>query len=122
MTLGQRIKAIRKSLPGKITQSDFAKSLGATREMITTYEIDKVCPPEAMIRLICRTYNISYLWLKDGTGPMSIAPETDDERVDALMSGENEFAKKVMRAFARLGDEEWELLRKIVDEIKNAGR
>ena len=55
-------------------------------------------------------------------GPMSIAPETDDERIDALMTGENEFAKNVMRAFAKLGDEEWELLRKIVDEIKKADR
>lgn len=120
--LSERLKELRKALPGKMNQESFGKTLGLSRDAVSSYEQGRVVPSEAILKLICKTYDISYLWLKDGIGPMSIAPETDDERIDALMMGENEFAKDVMRAFARLGDEEWKLLRKIVDEIKKADR
>lgn len=122
MTIGERVRLIRRSQNPKMSQRAFGEKLGVSLDVIANIEYARVYPPEHMIKLICKTYDISYLWLKDGMGPMSIAPETDDERVDALMTGENEFAKNVMRAFARLGDEEWELLRKIVDEIKKADR
>ncbi|MGI6234473.1 MAG: hypothetical protein ACOYI6_04365 [Christensenellales bacterium] len=49
---------------------------------------------------------------------MYLPPDTDDELVDEIMAGENEFAKEVFRAFAKLGDEEWQLLKKLVDRIK----
>ena len=123
MTLGGRIRTVRKSMVPNLSQEQFAISIGKTRPAVAAYELDKVIPDEAVIKLICQTYNVSYAWLKLGEDvPMLNLPDTDDERVDAIMASENDFAKEVMRAFARLGDDEWELLRKIVDQIKNADR
>jgi transcriptional regulator with XRE-family HTH domain len=128
MSLGTRIREVRKSLPGKVTQADFGRELGVAREVITSYEIDKVTPSDPFIKLICRTYNVSYAWLKDGIGPMVLPPDTDDELVDEVMSGSNEFAKSVMRAFARAGKKNpaiWDVLKQLTDEleeIKKSGR
>ena len=117
MDIGSRIKQIRKSLPKKMTQSAFGEQIGVSREVITSYEIGRVIPPEPTLRLISSAFNVNYQWLKDGIGPMYLPPDSDDEMVDEVMAGENEFAKEVFRAFAKLGDDEWLLLKKIVDML-----
>ena len=122
MSLGERIKSVRKSLLEKTTQQTFGEQLGVTREMITSYEIGKVIPSDAFLKLVSALYGISYPWLKDGIGPMYLPPDTEDELVDKVMVGSNEFAKDIMRAFSKLGDDEWQLLKKIVDSIKKADR
>lgn len=119
MTMGERIREIRRSINVKMTQTEFGNRIGVAREVITSYEIGRVTPPEPTIRLICNTFGVNYQWLKDGIGPMYLPPNTADEMVDEIMAGEDEFAKNVFRAFARLGDEEWLLLKKIVDMITN---
>jgi hypothetical protein len=48
---------------------------------------------------------------------MYLPPDTDDELVDEVMEGENEFAKKVFRAFAKLDDEGCQVIKRIVDEL-----
>lgn len=117
MTIGDRIKTIRKTLAEKNTQAEFGVKLGVTREVITSYETGRVIPPEPTIRLISTTYRVNYHWLKDGEGEMYIPAVSDDMLVDEVMAGENEFAKSTFRAFAKLGDAEWQLLKTLVDEI-----
>ena len=117
MELKERVKAVRKSQP-KMTQAQFGSMLGATREMITSYEIGKVTPSDAFIKLICATYGISYSWLKDGIGAMYREPDSDDELVDNIMFGDNEFAKDIMKRFARLSDDHWVMLREVIEALK----
>lgn len=128
MDMKDRIKEIRKSLPQKVTQGEFGSRLGATREMITSYERGVVVPPEPMIKLICSTYNISYAWLKDGIGPMTLPPDTDEELVDSIMVGSNETAKNIMKMFAKAGKKNpamWDMLAELMeayDDVKKTGR
>lgn len=68
MTIGERIKAIRNALD--ITQEDFAVKIGTARNTIANYEVGRREPMEATIKSICREFNVSYDWLKDGTGEM----------------------------------------------------
>lgn len=117
MTIGERIKIVRNALDGKVTQAEFGAKLGVAREVITSYEIGRVIPPEPTIRLICSTYGINYHWLKDGDGPMYLPPDSDDELVDRVMTGENEFARRMFRVFARLTDEQWAIIKEIVDAL-----
>lgn len=72
-TLGERIRAVRKAQKPKMNQDEFAKSLGATRRMQTTYEGDVVIPDETYKKLLCRTYHINSLWLETGEGEMTAA-------------------------------------------------
>ena len=41
------------------------------------------------------------------------------EIVDSVMTGDNEFAKKVLVAFARMSEEKWKLIREIIEEIES---
>lgn len=121
-TLGHRIKEVRKSFTPKITQAEFAAVLGVTRSMVLSYELDNVVPSDAFLKLICLTYDINWAWLKDGVGEMKNPPDTADEMVDRIMTGEDSFKKSVFRAFAKLGDEEWLALQRLYDAIKKECR
>ena len=61
-------------------------------------------------------FNISYDWLLYGTGEMQ--GDTFDDvltRIDHIMTGENETAKRLFSAFSRLNNEEWKTLEKLID-------
>lgn len=116
-----RIKEIRTTLSPKLSQTEFGEKLGMSRSEIANLEGGRVDPTPAVINLICMTFDIEPLWLKNGIGEMKKAPADDDELVDRVMAGENEFAKSVMKAFAKLDDSEWEKLRDLVNALKKAG-
>jgi len=59
-------------------------------------------------------------WLKYGEGPEKL-DVSDDEVVEELMAGSNEYAKSIMKAFAKLGDDEWAMLKKALDMLKSGG-
>lgn len=119
MNTNERIKMVRKSIEPLLSQARFGETIGLTRDMVNNIENNRVDAPEAIVRLVSSTYRINYQWLKDGVGPMYLPPDTDDELVDEVMAGENEFAKSVFRAFAKLGDEEWLMLKRIVELIQS---
>lgn len=121
MTLGERIKEVRKAQLPKLNQTEFGQETGATRAMIASYETNAVVAPDAFLKLLCMKYNVSALWLKDGIGEMFLPPDTEEEMVDRVMAGENEFAKSIMKAFAKLDDKEWEALKVVVDALKKTG-
>lgn len=81
----ERIKAVRKA--AGLTQQDFADKIGISRNNIATYEIGKSNPGDAVISLICRTFNVREEWLRTGEGEMFAAQETlalDDPTLDDL--------------------------------------
>lgn len=69
-TLNERIKKLRKGLD--LTQQEFADRLGTTRNNIAGYEVGRRSPSEAVISLICKTFNVSETWLRTGEGEMFV--------------------------------------------------
>lgn len=116
-TVNERIKKTR--VEAGLSQRAFGQGIGVTASSINRLESGENNPSEQTVRLISSAYKVNYLWLKNGEGPMYLPPDTDDELVDAVMVGENEFAKKMFRVFARLSDEEWQIIKKIVESIKD---
>ena len=121
MEINERIKAVRTSIKPKLSQTAFGEKLGVSKDVVVNLELGRVAPSTSVINLICMTFDIDPIWLKDGVGEMKRPPADDDELVERVMAGENEYAKSVMKAFAKLGDDEWKMLRKLVDELKKAG-
>ena len=121
MKINDRIKLVRTSIQPKLSQTAFGERLGVSKDVIANLELGRVEPSVSVINLICMTFDIEPLWLKDGIGEMKKAPADDDELVDRIMAGENEFAKSIMKAFAKLSDDEWVKLRELVDALKKAG-
>ena len=68
MTVGERIRKLRKEL--NMTQEEFARILGVSKELISKYEVGYYIPPDRWLRLMAHTFGVSYEWLKDGKGEM----------------------------------------------------
>lgn len=122
MVLRERIHALRKEL--HLTQKEFGAAIGISDAAVAHLESGKNNPSKQTLELICTKFGVNPAWLKDGgDAPMFLLPEDDDAAlVDRIMAGEDEFRKSVFRVFARLGDAEWQLLRDMVDRIRDSGR
>lgn len=63
-----RIKKLREAL--NLSQTEFGKKLGLARNTIANYEGGSRTPNDAIIKLICNTFNVDYYWLTKGEGEM----------------------------------------------------
>ena len=124
MTLGERIKSVRKQ--NKLTQTEFAKSLGASRGMIVNVEMDKISNMTAkkpLLQLICDKYGINPAWLIDGEGEMMQELSREQEIIRAvseMFTGDDSFNQDIISMLVKLPDEHWGLLedmaRRLMDE------
>lgn len=116
-----RIKKVRSEFG--LNQSEFGKKISISRSAVWKIENGENTPSEQTLRLICKEFGISYIWLTEGIEPMCLELDTDSmARIDDIMTGENEFAKNLFKEFAKLEKEEWMLLEKIIKKlVKNEG-
>lgn len=117
-TIGERIKLVRKE--NKLTQVMLGEVIGISGAGVGKIETNVSQPTEAAIKLICATYHVEYLWLTEGVGPM-MESMTTDALVEKYMAGESPVAISIMKAFAKLPDEEWIKLRDLIDRVKREG-
>jgi transcriptional regulator with XRE-family HTH domain len=115
--MGERIKQVRKEAEGKLSQEEFAASLGLSRGQLMTYEIDRVTPQRSVLMLISQQYSIRLEWLETGEEPMRLPPNEDDEIVDEVLAGSNEFVKAVIRGIAKTPGG-WEMMREVFNAIQ----
>lgn len=114
-----RIKKIRKEID--LTQQKFADKLGVQRNTIAMYEMGRTAPSDAVIKSICREFNVNEEWLRTGIGEMFIKLSKDEEI--AALIGEihndtnNSFKRRFVAALAKLNDNDWDSLEKLIDEI-----
>lgn len=118
-TLNERIKKLRKGLD--LTQQEFADRLGTTRNNIAGYEVGRRSPSEAVISLICKTFNVSETWLRTGEGEMFMERTRDDELaafMNELLAEESaDFRRRLVTALSRLKPEQWEALEAVALEL-----
>ena len=115
----KRIRQIRKE--HDMSQVEFAKKIGRSRSAVLTWESGNAEPDAASFNSICNAFDINPEWLKTGYGDMYVKRLTNTEWVERIMSGKNEFAKNLFTQFAKLGDEEWEVLRRIIEKLSIKG-
>lgn len=112
MTLGERIKELRKAK--NLTQQEFADQIGTTRNNIAGYETGRREPSAAAVNLIITKLNVSETWLRTGEGDMFLQVSKEDElsaAVHKLLSGEtSEFKTRLIKILADLGPREWDIL------------
>ena len=119
-----RIKELRKNK--KLTQAEFGKRIGVKGNTITTYENGSRVPSEAVIKSICRVFNVNEEWLRTGQGDPYIQLSRDEELAQffgEVMKGEDpDFRRRLLSVMSRLTTDEWALLEKmawkLVDELQ----
>lgn len=116
--MNARIQQIRKT--AKMTQDEFADKIGLSKNFVWMIEKGERTPSERTIKDICREFKVNYDWLVNGTGDMFQSDDSDAQAiVDSVMTGDNEFAKKILVKFAKLSDEHWKQLQEILTELEN---
>ena len=115
--MNERLKKVR--LRAGLSQEEFGKRIGIeSRGHISALESGNKNITERIIKDVCREFKIRYQWLADGIEPMYEELDTNSmARIDAIMTGENEFAKNLFKEFSKLKKEEWELLERVIKNL-----
>lgn len=115
----ERLKELRKYL--RLTQQEFTEKLGISRNTYAPYEIGKTAPSDAVVNLICRTFNVSETWLRTGEGEMFIEIDEEDELMEwagrVLASRPEDFRRRFVKMLMKLSIEDWEILEAKVKEL-----
>lgn len=110
-----RIRAVRKD--AGLTQEEFAKRIGVSRNTIATYETSVRVPIDAIVVSICREFDVREEWLRTGEGEMHIEISDDLEIArwmgKLLREDEDSYKRKFVGMLATLSDEDWKLLEKM---------
>lgn len=88
----ERLKQIRKAC--QLSQTEFGKKLGVSRDVISNYEMGRVEPTELFINHLCTTFNINRCWLQNGIGEMF---DDDDKNIIEYLVGQ--YGLNVREAF-----------------------
>ena len=114
-----RIIEIRKAKG--YSQQQFADRLNIKRGTIANYECGRNVPIDAVIKLICKEFNVNEEWLRTGEGEMFIPMDRESEiaklTVSLLTEQSDSFKSRLITALARLSEDQWELLAQIAEEI-----
>jgi transcriptional regulator with XRE-family HTH domain len=113
-----RIKMIRKEK--KITQIEFGEAIGIKGNTVTNYENGMRTPSDAVIKSICRVYNVNEDWLRTGEGEMFNEINMENELMAwaGKILGENDsFKKRFVRMLMTLDEDEWEFIARKAKEL-----
>lgn len=117
----ERIKELRKTLG--LTLESFGDKVGVGKSTISRIENGTNGLTEQMILSICREFNVNEEWLRSGAGEMFKDMTLDEEIIsfigDIQWDASNTFKKRFVSAIAKLNDEEWKVLEKIITVCAN---
>ena len=98
-----RVKEVRMAL--NLSQKSFGEKLGMKTSSISTIEKGVNNLTNIVANLICKTYNVNYLWLTEGKGEMFETPDTALD--DLIMQYDlNEVDTFLIKAYLNMSKEE----------------
>lgn len=104
-----------------MTQEEFSKRIGLSRNFIAQVEIGTKTPSERTISDICREFEVNEEWLRTGNGEMIIQKSKDEQIAEMLADiqtgGEDTFKHRLVSALSKLNKEDWESLERLIDLI-----
>ncbi len=116
MNIGSRIKKIRRTY--KLTQQVFAKKIGSTQNTITRYETNTRTPPNTVITLICREFNINEKWLRDGIGEM-LSQNKEEQSDIQMLENLDDFGRIILKSYINAPQELRTYMKKCILEVAN---
>lgn len=120
--LKDRLKEVRKKSPYGKNQETFANYLGIPQSNLSSYEIGRRTPSDAVVQLICQKCNINEEWLRTGKGEPTIK-RTRRQEIGAFANEvmdlpDENIKKRLIEALIKLNESDWETLEKIADSLK----
>lgn len=116
--MNERIIELRKAL--KLTQTEFGNRLGVGKTTISQIEHGINNITEQMIKSICREFNVSEEWLRNGTGEMFIEKDRFQivsEFAAGIVKKPDSIQAKLIESLAKLDEKDWIELEKLFDKM-----
>lgn len=118
MSINARIKYIREN--ANLSQSSFAKTLGLAQATLSNMEQEGAIVKEQNIRLICKTYMINYIWLKEGVGEIYVKVSQVINKAAIQKYKLDELDKAMIEQYVKLEIEERNILKSYLKNIFKA--
>lgn len=121
MTVGERVKWIRKSESINLTLEKFGGRLGVTKVAVSNIENGNRALTDQMLLAICREFNVREEWLRDGIGEPFVEKSRRDQIVgylDRLSDMSENVRKRFADALDAMEEEDWKIIREIIDRIE----
>lgn len=118
IAIKDRIKQVRQD--AGLTQAEFAKKLNLSRNYVGLMEIGDRVPSDRTLADICEKFGVSETWLKDGTEPMYIERQRDDDIkviFDEIGISGDELIKAIVKSYWQLEESDKAAVRKLVDRF-----
>lgn len=95
--MNERIKELRKEYL-KLTMEKFGERLGVKKNTVSQWESGVNNVPEQMFKSICREFNVSEDWLRDGMGEPFVIPEDETAAIitDILIDPDDEVYQMIL--------------------------
>lgn len=110
--MDERLKQLRKELG--LTQQEFSDKIGIKRNTFAQYENGRNEPIDAVVRLICSTYNVNEEWLRTGAGEMFVSKNTNmrvQAWIEKVLAGRPEDIRfRAVSLLADMPEEWWDIL------------
>lgn len=117
-----RVKYLRKDFL-HLTQDEFSKKLNISRANVANIESGRVSITERTIQDICRIFSINEDWLRFGYGDIERPPLGKGnelvELIADLVQTDDDFSKQFIIEYLKLSDDEKEVIKKIMRNIKD---
>lgn len=119
-TMRERLIWLRKEYL-KLSRAKFGEPVGMSDSVIKNYEYGLTEITDAKIRLICKHYGVSEIWLRTGKGD-PFAPLTRSQEIariinQALTREPEEDRQKLIHAIQGMDDAHIVLLAQILDDL-----
>lgn len=115
--MNERIKELRNALG--LTLDKFGEKIGVKKAAVSRWENgDNIA--DRMILSICREFNVSEEWLRNGTGEMFVQRDklqVISEFAADLIKEPDSVKARLFEALAKLDDKDWLAIEMILDKI-----
>ena len=116
----ERLKQLRKQ--EKLTQEEFAKRINISRANLGSLEIGRTGITDRVIADICREFNVSEEWFRDGIGEI-YNPYNEEDELEYLLgtlgAKEDKFKRKFITFMLKRPDEDWDMVERLITEFNN---
>lgn len=118
-TIGERISIVIKR--SGLTKTKFAEQLHLSQPYISVICAGAKQPSDRTIADICREFNVSEAWLRDGVGDIEVKRTMNQElamMVNELMTESDEsYRKRFVAALLELPPEFWPELKRFLEKL-----
>lgn len=104
MGISERVKELRKEHL-HLSQSAFGERVGVSRDVINNIERDRLAKPEqktALLKLICKEFNVNEEWLLNGYGTMLAEDDKPQLLEFAKQQGATDLEMRIIKAYFSL--------------------